>query len=78
MEAAILKKLNIDSGDMALALGLWLCSLPLVALVVVPFFGLKVGGMVAVVLFFVSMAICWGICGWKVYRSYTKDSHLDQ
>ncbi len=74
----MLRKLSVDSGDMALALVLWLCSLPLVALLVVPFLGLKVGAIVAVVLFFVSMAICWGICGWKVYQNYTKDSRLDQ
>ncbi len=74
----MLRKFSIDSGDMALALVLWLCSLPLVALLVVPFFGLKVGAILAVVLFFVSMAICWGICGWKVYQSYTEASHLDK
>lgn len=64
----MLRKLTLDFGDMALALVLWLCSLPLVALLVVPFFGLKIGAIVAVVLFFVAMAICWGVCGWKVYK----------
>jgi uncharacterized membrane protein (DUF4010 family) len=58
----------LRSEDMALALVLWLCSLPLVGLVVIPFFGLKVAAFVAVVLFFVAMAVCWGICGWKVAR----------
>lgn len=71
----MLRKFSIDSGDMALALVLWLCSLPLVALLVVPFFGLRVGAIVAVVLFFAAMAICWGVCGWKVYQSYTKNGH---
>ncbi len=73
----MLRKFSVDSGDMALALVLWLCSLPLVALLVVPFLGFKVGAVAAVVLFFVSMAICWGICGWKVYQTYTKDGPLD-
>ena len=73
----MLRKLSVDSGDMALALVLWLCSLPLVGLIVVPFFGLKVGVIVAVALFFVAMAVCWGICGWKVYQSYTKSNNLD-
>jgi hypothetical protein len=63
------RKLTFDSGDMALALVLWLCSLPLVALLVVPWFGFKVGAVVAVVLFFVAMAVCWGVCGWKVFKS---------
>ncbi len=74
----MLRKISIDSGDMALALILWLCSLPLLALFVVPFFGLKVGAIVAVALFFVSLAICWGICGWKVYQTYHKDGTLDE
>ena len=65
----MLHKLTFDTGDMALALVLWLCSLPLVALLVVPFLGLKVGAIVAVVLFFIVMAICWGICGWKIYKN---------
>jgi hypothetical protein len=62
-------KFSLDFGDMALALVLWLCSLPLVALLVVPFLGLKIGAIVAVILFFVAMAVCWGICGWKVFKS---------
>lgn len=70
------RKFSLDSGDMALAIVLWLCSLPLVALLVVPILGPKVGAIVAVALFFVAMAICWGICGWKVYQSYTTEDHL--
>ncbi len=62
------RRLGFHSDEMALALVLWLCSLPLVALVVIPLFGLKVAGVVALALFFVAMAICWGICGWKVFK----------
>jgi len=58
---------SIHSEDMALTLILWLCSLPLVALFVIPFFGLKVATVVAFILFLVMMAICWAICGWKVF-----------
>ena len=65
----MLRKLHFDFGDMALALVLWLCSLPLVAILIVPFLGLKVGAIVAVVLFFVAMAFCWGVCGWKIYKN---------
>jgi hypothetical protein len=53
---------------MALALADWLCSLPLVALVVIPLFGLKVAGAVALALFFVALAVCWDMCGWKVFK----------
>jgi thiosulfate dehydrogenase [quinone] large subunit len=36
--------------DMALAVIIWLCTLPLVGLLVIPFFGLKVGLIVAAAL----------------------------
>ena len=65
------KRLNLRalrSEDMALTLILWLCSLPLVGFVVVSFFGLKVAVVVAVVLFFAAMAICWGLCGWRLVK----------
>ena len=64
----MLKRLGFHFDEMALALVVWLCSLPLVALVVIPLFGLKVAGVVALALFFVVMAVCWGICGWKVFN----------
>ncbi len=54
---------------MALAITIWLCTLPLVGLLVVPIFGLKAGLIVAVVLFIVAMVICWGICSWKLFKS---------
>lgn len=54
---------------MALALVLWICSLPLVAILVVPFWGVTAGAIIAVGLFFVSMGICWGVCGWKIYKN---------
>ena len=54
--------------DMALAIIIWMCTLPLVGLLVVPLFGLKVGLVAAAALFITAMVICWGICGWKVFR----------
>ena len=63
----MLKRLGFHFDEMALALVVWLCSLPLVALVVIPLFGLKMAGIVALALFFFAMALCWGICGWKVF-----------
>ncbi len=50
------------SETMALTLVLWLCSLALVGLVVLPLFGLRVAGIVAVSLLLVFVAVCWGIC----------------
>ncbi len=51
---------------------LWLCTLPLVALLVIPFFGLKTAGAVAAALLFVAMGICWGACGWKAFKGGTR------
>ncbi len=62
------RRLGSHSDEMALALAVWLCSLPLVALVVIPLFGPSVAGVVALALFLVAMAVCWGICGWKVSK----------
>jgi hypothetical protein len=62
------KRLGLHSDEMALALALWLCSLPLVALIVIPLFGLNAAGVVALALLFVAMAVCWGACGWKVLK----------
>lgn len=55
--------------DMALAIVIWLCTLPLVGLLVVPFFGLKIGLAVAAAAFIAALLICWGICGWKLSKS---------
>ena len=63
------RRLGFHSDEMALAFVVWLCSLPLVALIVIPLFGLKTAGVVALVLFFGAMAICWGACGWKAFNA---------
>lgn len=63
-------KLSMHPDDMALALVLWLCTLPLVLLFVAPFLGVKVGAIVAVALFIAAMVICRGICGWKLFRNW--------
>ena len=66
------RRLGFHSDEMALAFFLWLCTLPLVAFLVIPFFGFKVAGAVAAALFFVAMAICWGACGWKAFKGGTR------
>jgi hypothetical protein len=70
----MLKKLSIPRETMALTLVLWLCALPLVALLVVPFFGLSVAAVVAVLLLVVMLITCWGICGWGIWH---KSPHLN-
>ncbi|MEW5987590.1 MAG: hypothetical protein AB1791_13235, partial [Chloroflexota bacterium] len=64
----LFRRLGFQSEEMALALFLWLCSLPLVAIVVIPLFGRQAAAIVALILFLAAMALCWGICGWKVYQ----------
>lgn len=62
------------SEDMALALIIWICTLPLVAFVFVPLLGTRVAGFTALALFIIIMAACWGVCGWKLARK-TKEDH---
>ncbi len=65
----MLEKFKSGLDDMAVAITIWLCTLPLVGLLVVPFFGLKVGLFVAAALFIVAIVVCWGICSWKIFKS---------
>ncbi|NJC96616.1 MAG: hypothetical protein FIB03_09830 [Anaerolineae bacterium] len=65
----MLSKFKAGMDDMAVALTIWLCTLPLVGLLVVPFFGLKVALAAAVLLFIFALLVCWGICGWKIFNS---------
>jgi len=62
------KRLGLHSDEMALALVLWLCSLPLIALIVIPHLGLNAAGLVALALLVVVMALCWGACGGKMLK----------
>ena len=70
----MLKRLGFHSDEMVLAFVVWLCSLPLVGLVVIPFFGPQVAGVAAVMLLFVVMAVCWGMCTWKVFKGRDNSS----
>ncbi len=63
------RRLGFHSDEMRLAFAVWLCSLPLVALSIIPLFGLKVAAAVGLVLFIAAMAVCWGACGWKGLKS---------
>lgn len=55
----MLEKFKSGLDDMAVAITLWLCTLPVVGLLVVPFFGLKAGLIVAAALFIAAM-LCAG------------------
>jgi hypothetical protein len=56
------------SDDMLLVIAVWMCSLPFIAFLVVPVWGLTTAILLALVLFFTILAVCWGFCGWKVLK----------
>ena len=62
------KRLGSHSDSMTLALAIWLCSLPLVLLIVVPLLGWTAAGLAALVFLLVAMVLCWGVCSWKVFQ----------
>lgn len=64
----MLKRLTVHFDDMVLAIAVWMCSLPLVGLLVIPLLGLKASLVVAATLFIIVVIICRGICGWKIFR----------
>ena len=68
----VFRRLGFHSDEMALAFILWLCTLPLVALLVIPIFGLKTTGVAALVSFLVATAMCWGACEWKAFKGGTR------
>jgi hypothetical protein len=67
------KKLRIDLGDMALALAVWFCTLPIIGFIAIPLLGRQQALIIAIAAFFLIMAICWGICGVKQYEALSRD-----
>lgn len=68
----MVKRFWLNSDMMSLAFMVWLCTLPLVAIFVMPFFGLAVGGGVALALLLALALICSGVCGWRVEKQKRK------
>jgi hypothetical protein len=63
------EKFKAGLDNMALTIVIWFCTLPLVGLFVIPYFGPQAGLVAAVVLFLAALIICWGICGWKLFET---------
>ena len=61
-------QLGVGSDRMALSLMLWLCSLPLLALLI-PLLGLRVVGLATLLWLLVVATVCWGICGWRTFTA---------
>ena len=53
---------------MLTSLLLWLCSLPLVGLIVLPWLGPRVAATVAVALLALAVTACYAICTWPGIR----------
>ena len=66
-EASAGEKRDVGS-PMSMALVTWLCCLPLVFLIVAPFFGWKAAGTGALALLGLLLVICFGICTTRVYK----------
>jgi hypothetical protein len=64
----MLKRYGLELDDMIVALLIWLCILPLIRILIVPFLGWQVGLAAAILLFILAMIVCWGICSWKIFR----------
>jgi len=64
----MLKRLHLDSDEIALALVLWLCALPLITLIIIPLFGFKVAGTTALALIFIFVALCWGTFRRRMFK----------
>ena len=61
------RKIAGESGDTALlAFIAWLCSLPLLLLVAVPFLGWRAGGLLALIWFGVVATACFAVCARRV------------
>lgn len=54
------------SETMGVVLLVWLCSLLVIGLVVVPLFGVRTAWGVALGLLVVMLAACWGACIWRM------------
>lgn len=65
----MLKRFVNHFDDMALAIIIWMCALPLVGLLIFPFFGLKISLLVSAGLLIAILVICRGICSWKIFHS---------
>jgi len=68
-KTSVLNQISRHFEDLALAIVIWLCTLPLIGLLVFPLFGLKVTLLVAAVLLIFILVVCWGICSWKIFHS---------
>jgi hypothetical protein len=63
----------LHSDTMGITLILWLCSLPLIAFLVLPLFGRAVALSAALALLVVFLVFCWGLCGRRVVAQHGRE-----
>lgn len=68
----IFRQLTGHFDDMVLAFGVWMCTLPLVSLLILPSLGWKTSLLAAVALLVLLLLVCQGICSWKIFHSRGK------
>ncbi|MBX3063310.1 MAG: hypothetical protein KF726_10065 [Anaerolineae bacterium] len=69
----IIKRLLPGSEEMALALVVWLCTLPLIALVVAPLLGRQAAISIAIVVSVLVLGACWIRCLFIVTETYLRE-----
>ena len=67
------KRICLPGFDtMLIILILWICTLPLIALIVVPIFGPQIGIGIALGLLLAMLLVCWVLCIPLMIRHYQK------
>ena len=60
------RSLTVERGDtLLLALVSWVCSVPFLLLLAVPFLGWKAGGVLALAWLGLVVAACFAVCAWR-------------
>ena len=64
--ARLRQSLTVERGDtLLLALVSWVCSVPFLLLLAVPFLGWKAGGVLALAWLGLVVAACFAVCAWR-------------
>ncbi|MBI4674538.1 MAG: hypothetical protein HY741_23070 [Chloroflexi bacterium] len=53
---------NVHDTTMLLTLVIWLCALPFILLLTIPFFGWQRGILAAASAFFLALVVCYALC----------------
>lgn len=53
---------NVHDTTLLLTLAIWLCALPFLLLVTVPFIGWELGVLFAAIVLFIVLLVCYAVC----------------